>query len=139
MNTILKRSMFFLVLFLNLTLFFSISGYAHSISTDYCLDSMTVSNDNRNIFNLKSNELHLNTSTTGYFHNPYAKTYFLFDSSERQFIKLNYSGPMSKLKIYNFYYYNSNDYLFYSSQISYDQDIIYFITAKGNKHQSYNA
>ena len=86
---------------------------------------MTVSNGNRNIFNLKSNELHLNTSTTGYFHNPYAKTYFLFDSSERQFIKLNYSGPMSKLKIYNYYYYNSNDYLFYSSQISYDQDIIY--------------
>ena len=86
---------------------------------------MTVSNGNINIFNLKSNELHLNTSTTGYFHNPYAKTYFLFDSSERQFIKLNYSGPMSKLKIYNYYYYNSNDYLFYSSQISYDQDIIY--------------
>ena len=68
---------------------------------------MTVSNGNINIFNLKSNELHLNTSTTGYFHNPYAKTYFLFDSSERQFIKLNYSGPMSKLKIYNYYYYNS--------------------------------
>ena len=125
MNITLKRSMFFLVLFLNLILFFSISGYAHSIPTDYCLDSITVSDDNRNIFSLKSNDLHLNTSTTGYFNYPYAKTYFLFDSSERQFIKLNYSGPMSKLKIYNYYYYNSNDYLFYSSQISYDQDIIY--------------
>ena len=81
--------------------------------------------DNRNTFDLDSGTISLNTTTTGNFYYPYAQIDFLFTSTERQFIKLNYSGPMAKLKVYNYYYYNTNDYLFYSQQISYDQDIIY--------------
>lgn len=67
----------------------------------------------------------LNTTATGNYNYPFASVYFKFESTERQFVKLNFSGQMSELKVYNYYYYSSNDYLFYSSQITYDTDIIY--------------
>ena len=67
----------------------------------------------------------LNQTATGYYNYPFAYIYFKFESTENQFVKLNYSGQMSELKVFNYYYYSSNDYLFYSSQISYDTDIIY--------------
>ena len=114
-----------LLCFIMICCYFSnISGFAY-IQECSCLESSSEIVDNRNTFDMDSGTITLNTQTTGTFNYPYANLYFLFSSTERQFVELNYSGPEAQLKIYNYYYFNTNDYLFYSNQISYDQDIIY--------------
>ena len=90
--------------------------------------------DNVNTYDLSSgvNEftgsatpLALNTTATGYFYHAAAKLLFSFNSTKRQYIKLNYTGLNSKLHVYNSYYYSTSDYLQYIPDIRHDEDIIY--------------
>ena len=97
-------------------------------------NSVSYVEDNVNTYDLSSgvNEftgsataLALNTTTTGYFYHASAKLYFSFESTEQQFVKLNYTGLNSRLYVYNSYYYSTNDYLQYIPDIRHDEDIIY--------------
>ena len=78
-----------------------------------------------NPYSGNSTLLNLGTQNGGCFQYIYQKIYFKFYSSERQFIKLNYSGNSAALRVYNYNYFNSSDYLFYSTNINSDTDIIY--------------
>lgn len=89
--------------------------YDESIDSEYT----------RGVFNGTATALNLGIQNGNAFLYQGQKLYFSFKSENRQFIKLNYSGYSAKLKIFNKYYFNSNDYLFYSSNINNDIDIIY--------------
>ena len=88
-------------------------------------EELLSTNQTRGAFNGNATTLNLNIQNGNAFLYQGQKLYFRFDSTERQFIKLNYSGYSAKLKVFNYNYFNSNDFLFYSSNISNDVDIIF--------------
>ena len=88
-------------------------------------EELLSTNQTKGAFNGNATTLNLNIQNGNAFLYQGQKLYFRFDSTERQFIKLNYSGYSAKLKVFNYNYFNSNDFLFYSSNISNDVDIIF--------------
>lgn len=66
------------------------------------------------------------SQVNGTFNYPYQTIYYRFLSTQRQYAKLNFSGPNAKLKIYYSNYFASSDYLTYASILQDAFDCYYF-------------
>lgn len=128
-----------IILYFSFVLIFAISFSSMFNNVIYAQSNVEFENSEIN----NSNSISL-TSTSGYneftgsyrtmsigstvgnvFNYQGMKNYFYYKGSSTQFIDLNYVGPDASLKIYSKYYYSSNDYVYYSSNISNDIEIIY--------------
>ncbi len=81
-----------------------------------------------NQFNGEASTMTLNTSQGAVFYYYGLKKYFVFTPTESMIMDLNYNGPNASLKVYDIHYFASNDYLFYSSNLAYDYDLLYLCT-----------
>ena len=134
----MKKNVILLLCFL-LTFFLSVNSFAQEqqerIDIQNCFyfepgDENNSELRNYSPFNGSATPLSLNHQSGNAFQYAGQKKYFRFSNNivknqGRRFVKLNYSGYNASLKIYNANYYNSSDFLFYSSNINNDIDIMF--------------